>query len=83
MPETATQVNAIKGQFVYLATELSNRFPDLDLRFNLQNDTATLRFVAAAVSTDVIELDLGEHETTDLLNAAILQIKEMARIFDA
>jgi len=76
-------VSRVRGQFVFLATELANRFPELDLRFNLQNESSTLRFVAAAVSKDVVELDLGEHETGDLLNAAILQIKEMARIFDA
>jgi len=74
---------SVKGQFVFIANELASRFPDLDLRFNLQNGTNTLRFMAAAISRDVVELDLGDHETTDLLNAAILQIKEIAQIFDA
>jgi len=78
-----TNSGSVKGQFVFIANELSSRFPDLDLRFNLQNGTNTLRFMAAAISRDVVELDLGDHETTDLLNAAILQIKEIAQIFDA
>jgi len=83
MATTQTATGSIKGQFVYIANELSTRFPDLDLRFNLQNGTNTLRFMAAAISRDVVELDLGDHETIDLLNAAILQIKEIAQIFDA
>lgn len=83
MPAGQIATSRVRGQFVFLAQELSNRFPDLDLRFNLQNDSSTLRFIIAAISRDVVELDLGEYETSDLLNAAILQIKEMAQIFDA
>jgi len=83
MSSTEVVAPKVRGQFVFLANELSHRFPDLDLRFNLRNGSSTLRFMAAAISRDVIELDLGDYETVDLLNAAILQIKEMAQIFDA
>ena len=72
----------VKQQFHVLANELSVRFPELDLRFNLQSGTNRLRLKAASVSHEVIELPLGEYETDELLYAAMFRIKEIARLYD-
>ncbi len=76
-------VNAVRDQFVFLATELSNLFPELDLRFNLQSGTNQLRYRAVAVSKEVFELPLGKRSAQELLHQAIFTIKERARLFDA
>ena len=73
----------IRERFVHVANELNFRFPDLDLRFNLQSDSSLLRFMAAAVSADVVELDLAEATVEELVYAAVFQVKEIAQIYDA
>ena len=73
----------IKERFLSIANELNTRFPDLDLRFNLQSESTLLRFMAAAVSPDVVELDLSDATVEDLIYAAIFQVKEIAQLYDA
>ncbi len=82
MPGTDFENTNIKKTFVYLAGELSSRFPELDLRFNLQTGTDRFRVIAAAVSNTVIELPIAKHECQDLLHAAIFELKELAQLFD-
>ena len=83
MSEFNFEESEIRERFVHVANELNTRFPDLDLRFNLQSESSLLRFMAAAVSPDVVELDLAEASIEDLVYAAVFQVKEIAQIFDA
>ena len=73
----------IRQQFISIASELSNIFPDLDLRFNLQGGSNRLRYVAAAISSEVHELELGDLETQELIFEAIFTLKEVAQLYDA
>jgi hypothetical protein len=73
----------VRRQFVFLASELSNTFPELDLRFNLRSGTNQLRYKAAAVSQKIFELPLGESDSRALLHQALFTIKEAARLYDA
>ncbi|MCB0361001.1 MAG: hypothetical protein KDD44_15235 [Bdellovibrionales bacterium] len=78
-----TPNSEIRRQFISIASELSIQFPDLDLRFNLQSGSNRLRYVAAAVSTEVHEMTLGEIETRELIYEAIFTLKELAQMYDA
>lgn len=70
-------------QFRSISSELNKQFPDLDLRFTMQQDSRSMRFRAAAVSESILELDLGDSPTENLLHQAIFAIKELASLFDA
>ncbi|MFN8392225.1 MAG: hypothetical protein U0136_18175 [Bdellovibrionota bacterium] len=73
----------ITKEFIYFASTLSSSFPDLDLRFNLQNGTNRLRYTIPAVSSKVFELQLGQDEIDSLVHEATFEIKEITRRFDA
>lgn len=83
MSQVATHQSALSKQFVYLASELSTKFPQLDLRFNYQSESGLFRIMAAACSREIYEFPLGEGSTDDVLYEAIFLIKEVAQIFDA
>jgi len=72
----------IRDQFIFLAQELSNRFPTLDLRFTLQSGTQKLRFMVASISREIIEMSMIDNSPLDVLYAAIFEIKERAQLFD-
>ncbi len=73
----------IRGEFVYLANELSNRFPQLDLRFNLKSGSSCCRVVVPSQASHVIELTLGEVEPEILLYEAVFAVKELVQLYDA
>lgn len=71
-------------QFVHFANCLSAYFPDLDLRFNLQDDSKTLRYQIPELTADVFELDLDPAQSIEeLIHEAAFTIKELAQRFDA
>lgn len=72
-------------QFLYIANELCNRFPGLDLRFNLNQGTGRFRLLLPKVPSRqrYVELTLGQRETDELLTEATFAVKEIAQIFDA
>ncbi|MCB0324682.1 MAG: hypothetical protein KDD69_13965 [Bdellovibrionales bacterium] len=69
-------------KFVAVARQLSEQFPTLDLRFNHVDDESSMRCVLPDIEEGVLELDLSS-ETQTLLHQAILEIKALARLFDA
>jgi hypothetical protein len=73
----------IRERFVGIANELSYRFPDLDLRFNLESGSPILRMIAPSSSERVMSLNLSRGSYTQLLYSAIFQIKELIQHFDA
>ena len=73
----------VTEQFINLATEISNLFPDLDLRFNLQQGTKRLRFTLPTVTKDVFELELNPENITPTVYEAAFTIKEITQRFDA
>ena len=83
MSFTLNAAPEIKERFLFLATNLHAQFPALDLRFNMAGDSTCLRFVAAAVCPDIVEIDLAEASPEELLYAAVFQVKEIAQLFDA
>ncbi len=79
-----SQSSDVKKQFVYLATEISNHFPELDIRFNLRTDTNEVRcsipdFGGGACFEFVLEVK----RTKQLLHEAVFMVKEMTNRFDA
>ena len=73
----------LEKQFVFIANELNNRFPDLDLRFNFVRQSSQVRFFAASISRRVHELQLGNNNPRDLIHQATFTLKEVAQIYDA
>lgn len=82
MPEIDEFTDVVREQFIEVAHRVSCSFPELDLRFSLKSGTHQLRFVAADVSDEIYEIELGVDETEILVMDAILTIKEVARLFD-
>lgn len=74
---------ALEHRFVCFARELTNVFPDLDLRFNLQGGTTKLRYLAADLSPEIFEADIAAQKIDTVIGEAILNIKQIARLFDA
>ena len=84
MSYQSVQGEELRDRFVYLASELSSRFPQLDLRFNWQAGSEVLRLVLPNSSKRrVIELDIAAYERDELLYGAIFRIKELAKLYDA
>lgn len=83
MSATDKHMDPIRKQFVQVAHELAVRFPDIDLRFSLTSGTKVLRYRAANISSEILEVELGSNKTQDIINEAILTIKALARHFDA
>ena len=85
MNTSSTQISSreVEKQFVLLASELSNYFPALDLRFNLLSGTTQLRCIAPEISPVPLNLDLSMKDTTQLLYEAIFAIKMLGKFFDA
>jgi hypothetical protein len=73
----------LTGQFIDFATKLSGYFPELDLRFNLQNGSKTVRFTLPGHTNRVFEAELGQNELDSLVYEAAFAVKEMVRKFDA
>ncbi len=75
--------SAINNRFVAFATKLCLQFPELDLRFNLKGGTTRVRYLAAGTSPEIFEVDLGRVDLETTLQEAILNIKQIAQLFDA
>lgn len=72
------------NRFVYFASVLSGSFPSLDLRFNLESDSHTLRYYAAGTSPEVFQVDLNYvNDLETLVHEAIFNVKEIAQLFDS
>ena len=78
-----TEEKTIETQFVELASELNLVFPELDLRFSLKSESEEMRYYAAAVSDEILELTLGSKSTLELMYEATFALKELAQLFDA
>lgn len=74
---------ALEHRFVCFARELTNVFPDFDLRFNLQDGTTKLRYLVADLSPEIFEADIASQKIDAVIGEAILNIKQIARLFDA
>lgn len=84
MPAQNASAKPIESQFVRLASRISEQFPQLDLRFNLQSGTKVLRCLIAENSpSSIIEVALGSAPTEELLYEAIFAIKVATHSFDA
>lgn len=79
----AEQQQDLTNQFIYFASKVSGYFPDLDLRFNLQNGSNLIRYTAPKVSKKVFELALGAESVEELVHSATFALKEATRRFDA
>ena len=79
--ETGPDVS-VQDQFIEVARQLSGQFPELDLRFNLEDGSPILRFMMPEFTAEVFELELGALETSHLVCEAMFTIKEIARLFD-
>ena len=73
----------LEEEFHFIVRELTNVFPELDLRFNLQAGSNRIRYQIADVSHDTYEAQIGAQSAQNILNEAILNIKAIARRFDA
>ncbi len=78
-----TNLDTSEKRFKFIANELNNYFPDLDLRFALKQGSDTIRFMVGAVSRDIHEAELLERKADEILHDTILTIKELAGRFDA
>lgn len=81
-PASASR-DKITKQFIYFASKVSAFFPDLDVRFNLQGGSNTLRYTIPAVTDEVFELTLGRERIESLIHEAAFAIKELTQRFDA
>jgi len=79
--ETVFQ-DQIEDQFVNVASQLNDHFPDLDLRFSLREGSNRLRYQIADISRKNYELELGRTNTRQIVHEAIFNIKQMAQLFD-
>lgn len=77
------QPQSIDLQFCIVARELCNRFPNLELWFNLEEGTSTMRYGAETISPEVLELKLGLDSAEVLCTQAIFSLKVLARMFDS
>jgi hypothetical protein len=82
MPRNMINRSELREEFIYIANELTGRFPDLDLRFNLRNGSKRCRLVMPTVTSHVVELSLGRGNPEALLHEAIFAVKELAQLFD-
>ena len=69
--------------FSFLAQELFNAFPCLDLKLNHLAEEGKIRLFVNQRMLEPIELKLAEENPLDLLNEATFSIKELAGIWDA
>lgn len=72
----------VTSRFVTLATQISNFFPELDLRFNLQHGSTTLRYMIAGLSDDVYELEFDTNDIHPTVHEAVFAIKQLIGRFD-
>jgi hypothetical protein len=73
----------LADKFHCFALYLCNSFPELDLRFNYQEGTTYLRYLAPDVSSHIFEVEIVERSMDEIVLEAILNIKEIAKLFDA
>ena len=74
-----TEVTEWEKRISYFASQLSDRFPDLELRFTITFDTLTLN-VDGCASVDFSLEDAGYES---LLNEATFTVKMLTGRFDA
>ena len=77
------QNDPMKARFLFLACELSRHFPELDLHFNLEQDSGKFRYFAAAIDSDIFEHDLGDLDVKSVLYDATFTLKQASGRFDA
>ncbi len=65
-----------------IVSELTNRFPDLDFRFNITNNNDKMRYKISNFPNKIHEIDLTDVGDTTVLNT-ILDVKADCGIFDA
>ena len=83
-PSLFRTVEGMKKQFVYLATEISNHFPELDLRFNLRTDTGCVRCIVPEHAKEAFEFSLEEaQDAKRIIVEAVFAIKQLTAHFDS
>lgn len=70
-------------KFKRVARELSNSFPALDLRFNLQEGSNTVRVLAPDLSSRALRMSLDKESERDLVVRATFELKRLAKQYDA
>ena len=71
-----------KKTAILIVTELINRFPDLDFRFNLTESNNVIRYKISGKNSKIHEIDLSQFQNS-MLFETILDIKEDCKMFDA
>ncbi len=82
---TREQISTPVGQdklFVAVATELSTRYPELDLRFSREQGSSTFGVTAAEHSDEQFEFTLEMKTADQLIGEVTLEIKQLLRLFD-
>ncbi|MBL7661907.1 hypothetical protein JNK13_04050 [bacterium] len=75
--------NTIERQFVSVADALSERFPDLDLRFTLLDSACMLRLNLADDILESVKIELGKNNVNQIIESAILSVRRITKQFDA
>ena len=80
--KTSVQRQHLTKQFVHFASQVSSFFPELDLRFNLQGNSSTVRYSIPDICQDVFEVTLSG-SLVEHIHEAAFAIKEATGRFDA
>ncbi len=72
-----------KVQLETVVDELSRLFPDLDLRFNIMEDSSALRCIAAEYPRNAFDILLGWRSVDVIVQEAALKIRKIAGLLDA
>ncbi|MDR2337119.1 MAG: hypothetical protein LBE20_00510 [Deltaproteobacteria bacterium] len=73
---------SVRKNAILVVNELTNRFPDLDFRFNLTENSNTIRYKISNYPSKVREINLNQIQDSTILET-ILDIKADYKIFDA
>jgi len=65
-----------------IINELVNRFPDLDFRFNLTENSDTIRYKVSTCPSIIHEINLAQLRDSTILET-VLDIKADNQMFDA
>jgi hypothetical protein len=71
-----------KKNAILVINELTNRFPDLDFRFNLTENSNTIRYKISNYPSKVREINLSKFQDSTIFET-VLDIKADYKMFDA
>jgi hypothetical protein len=73
---------SVRKNAILVVNELTNRFPDLDFRFNLTENSEAIRYKISNFPSKVREINLNQIQDSTILET-ILDIKADYKMFDA